>query len=104
MSSHSKYRFSDIQKESLKTLVKALKSGHKEVRSANLNFAINQILERDIHPNNFRPSCKKLVEQGLLMRKRIDYELYVSLTPEGFDKAIKWLNEDAEKLSADNAE
>nr|AKN37490.1 hypothetical protein [Vibrio splendidus] len=55
-------------------------------------MAVNQVLGRDIHPNNFRVSCKDLEECGLVMRKKVELDWYINITPEGFDKALTWLD------------
>jgi hypothetical protein len=47
-------RFSQIQKEILSCLAKGFVKGVKEGKSTVVNHAVNQILGREIHPNNFR--------------------------------------------------
>ncbi|MDH5923207.1 hypothetical protein L8R85_19480 [Vibrio splendidus] len=84
-------RLSQIQKEILSCLAKGFVKGVKEGKSTVVNHAVNQILGREIHPNNFRVSCKALEERGLIMRKKVNLDWYINITPEGFDKALEWL-------------
>ena len=84
-------RTSQIQKEILSCLAKAFTKGVKEGKSTVINQAVNHLLHRDIHPNNFRVSCKTLEERGLVMRKKVDLDWYINITPEGFEMALSWL-------------
>ena len=45
-------RMSQVQKEVLRCLAKAFIKGVKEGKSTVINLAVNQVLGRDIHPNN----------------------------------------------------
>ncbi|MEZ9397675.1 hypothetical protein AB4393_18515 [Vibrio splendidus] len=85
-------RMSQVQKEVLRCLAKAFIKGVKEGKSTVINLAVNQVLGRDIHPNNFRVSCKALEECGLVMRKKVDLDWYINITPDGFDKVLTWLD------------
>ncbi|EKA5635958.1 hypothetical protein OKZ62_001862 [Vibrio navarrensis] len=83
-------RTSKVQKEILLRLINGVFKGVKRVKSTHLNAFVNRSLGKTIHPNNFRTSCEKLAEQGLIVRLKEDFDWYINLTPEGFDKASEW--------------
>ncbi|MDG3034201.1 hypothetical protein P7245_22500 [Vibrio parahaemolyticus] len=86
-----KHRTSKVQKQILKCLVSGLKTGHKDVKSTVLNFAVRRKLteeakeEINIHPNHFRASCALLVERGLIMRWKENLDWFICITPDGID-------------------
>ncbi|MEZ8087924.1 hypothetical protein [Vibrio sp. 10N.261.52.A1] len=86
-------RLSLIQKEILNCLAKAFVKGVKEGKATVINRAVTQTLNREVHPNNFRVSCKTLEERGLIMRRKVGFDWYINITPEGFDEALERLNE-----------
>lgn len=88
------YRYSAVQKEILVSLAKAFINGVKEAKSTDLNSLVNRNLDKDVHPNNFRLSCKTLEERGLIMRKKEDLDWYLNIAPDGFEKAMEWINEE----------
>ena len=85
-------RISQIQKAVLSCLAKAFTKGVKEGKSTVINQAVNHLLQKDIHPNNFRVSCKTLEERGLIMRRKVDLDWYINITPVGFEMALSWLD------------
>ncbi|MEZ8656763.1 hypothetical protein AB6D60_22635 [Vibrio splendidus] len=85
-------RSSRIQKEVLNCLAKGFVKGIKEGKSTVINQAVNQILGREVHSNNFRVSCKALEDKGLIMRKKVELDWFINITPEGFDKVLAWQN------------
>ena len=84
-------RISQIQKAVLSCLTKAFTKGVKEGKSTVINQAVNLLLKRDVNPNNFRVSCKTLEERGLIMRKKMDLDWYINITPKGYEMALSWL-------------
>ncbi|HGF7155242.1 TPA: hypothetical protein AB5C39_003389 [Vibrio mimicus] len=93
----SQYRFGKVQKEILIRLAHGLKLGFKKIKSTMLNEVINKKLGVEIHPNNFRVSCDSLEERGLIMRHKESFDWHLNITPEGFDQAIKWINQDTKE-------
>nr|AKN37126.1 hypothetical protein [Vibrio genomosp. F6]AKN37756.1 hypothetical protein [Vibrio tasmaniensis]AKN39629.1 hypothetical protein [Vibrio tasmaniensis] len=85
-------RMSQIQTAVLSCLAKAFTKGVKEGKSTVINQAVNHRLQRYVHPNNFRISCKTLEERRLIMRKKVDLDWYINITPEGFEMALSWLD------------
>lgn len=85
-------RLSQVQKQILIRLVHAFHRNIKQPKSTILNHAINTVLDKTIHPNNFRTSCKTLEENGLIMRRKIDLDWYVNITPKGYDVALNLLD------------
>ncbi|CAK2397021.1 MULTISPECIES: hypothetical protein [Vibrio] len=81
-------RLSQIQKEILSCLAKGFVKGVKEGKSTVVNHAINQLLRREVPPNNFRVSCEIIEERGLIRRKKVNLDWYINITPEVFDKAL----------------
>ncbi|WP_139686186.1 hypothetical protein [Vibrio tasmaniensis] len=61
-------------------MAKAFTKGVKEGKPTVINQAVNHLLQRDIHPNNFRVSCKTLEERGLIMRKKVGVDGLVAKT------------------------
>ena len=88
----SNQRISQIQKEILTRLAHAFVKGTKEVKSTFLNHAVNRMVGKSIHPNNFRVSCRTLEERGLIMRRKEELDWYVNITPEGFSLALGWIH------------
>ena len=82
-------RTSQIQKEILICWPKRLQRKIKEGKSTVINQAVNLLLKRDVHPNNFRVSCKNFL-RGLIMRKKVDLDWYINITPKGFEIALSW--------------
>jgi DNA-binding MarR family transcriptional regulator len=80
-------RISRTQNDILTTLYKCLIKGIQCVSSSELNDAVDHIQQGKVDRDSFRRSCKTLVDNGLLMRQRIDLKLYVDLTPKGFELA-----------------
>ncbi|MBD1559584.1 hypothetical protein HC752_21815 [Vibrio sp. S9_S30] len=85
------HRFSDIQKAILIRLAHAMMNGTRHGKSTVLNAAVNKVLEKDIHPNNFRASCKTLESRKLIKRQKVDLDWYIKITPEGYDQAMEWI-------------
>ena len=84
-------RMSQIQKAVLSCLTKAFTKGVKDGKSTVINQAVNLLLKRDVHPNNFRVSCKNFL-RGLIMRKKVDLDWYINITAKGFEMALtRWL-------------
>lgn len=86
------HRFSEIQKEILLRLTHAFIRGNKQAKSTVLNAAVNKVLSKDVHPNNFRGSCKTLEQRGFIMRKKVDLDWYINITPKGFEQAMVWID------------
>lgn len=80
-------RLSKAQKETLKLLTKCVYSKINEARAAD----VRRIVAEEMHLNNWRVSLLKLQEQGLLVVRKPDDELYINLTPKGFDKGVELL-------------
>ena len=91
------YRDSDVQKEILFGIFAALRKGIKQVKSSELRHAVNKSLGREVHPNNFRPSCLKLEERGLLVRTKIDLDWHLNITPLGLDFVFDEMDKQEEK-------
>ncbi|MEZ9651018.1 hypothetical protein BCS71_19885 [Vibrio lentus] len=81
-------KMSQIQKAMLSCFAKAFTKGVKEDKSTVIDKAVNHLLQKDTHPNNFRVSCKTLEERGLIMRKKVDLDWYINITPERFELAL----------------
>lgn len=90
-------RFSQVQKELLIVLAKAFMGGVKKAKSTDLNALVNKNLRKEIHPNNWRVSCQKLEERGLIMRGKEDLDWYIWIAPKGFEQALNWLEEQQNK-------
>ncbi|MDE1315534.1 hypothetical protein MEG05_15860 [Vibrio aestuarianus] len=90
--STSNYRFSKVQREILIRLTHAFMRDIKEAKSTVLNQAVNKMLDASIHPNNFRASCKILEERGFIMRKKVEFDWYINITPKGFELALDWID------------
>ncbi|CAK2195157.1 MarR family transcriptional regulator [Vibrio crassostreae] len=86
-------RFSAVQKEILTILTKAFIGGVKEAKSTDVNALVNMNLKKDIHPNNFRTSCKTLEERELIQRRKEEFDWFINIAPDGFEKALEWINE-----------
>ena len=91
------HRFSEIQKEILLRLAHAFIRGSKQAKSTVLNAAVNKMLSKDVHPNNFRSSCQTLEDRGLIMRRKVDLDWYINISPQGFEKALEWIEDDKRK-------
>lgn len=87
-------RFSAVQKEILIILTKAFIGGVKEAKSTDVNALVNMNLKKDIHPNNFRTSCKTLEGRELVQRRKEEFDWFINIAPDGFEKALGWINED----------
>ncbi|WP_045391987.1 hypothetical protein [Vibrio rotiferianus] len=90
--SHIKHRYSAVQKEILIRLTHAFVRGVKEAKSTVLNQAVNKMMSREVHPNNFRASCETLETRGLIMRRKEEFDWYLNITPEGFEQAVEWID------------
>lgn len=86
-------RLSANQKEILIRLYQGVTKGQMKLKSTFLNAVINKTLEKEVHPNHFRGSCRRLEESGLIMRKKEDLEWYINITPAGFDQAEAIIDE-----------
>ncbi|WP_299144081.1 hypothetical protein [uncultured Vibrio sp.] len=88
-------RLSAVQKEILIILTKAFIGGVKEAKSTDVNALVNMNLKKDIHPNNFRTSCKALEERELIhiQRRKEEFDWFINIVPDGFEKALGWINE-----------
>lgn len=95
--STNNHRFSEIQKEILLRLAHAFMRGNKQAKSTVLNAAVNRMLSKEVHPNNFRSSCKTLEDRGLIMRRKVDLDWYINISPQGFEKALEWIEDDKRK-------
>nr|WP_152428725.1 hypothetical protein [Vibrio azureus] len=73
-------------------MFKVVATSPKEVKSTFLNYAVNRMMGKTVHPNNFRVSCRTLEEHGLIMRRKEELDWYVNITPEGFDLALGWIH------------
>jgi len=91
--SDKKHRLSQVQKEILLRLRSGVARGILEAKSTSLNHAVNVMLEKKVHPNNFRTSCRALEEQGLIMRRKHELDWYLNITPEGFEMTSTWLEQ-----------
>lgn len=81
-----KERTSKIHSESLKTLVYMwVKKDIKVIKSTDLNQIVNVRLRDFIHPSNFRESMKRLEKRGFIMRHKVDFDWYVSVTETGYE-------------------
>ena len=64
-----------------------VKDGIKQVKSTDLNAVINKIFKYNVAPTNFRVSCAAMQEQGLIIRSKIGFDWYITITLSGFDVA-----------------
>lgn len=88
------HRFSDIQKALLLALVHGFRKGVKSGKSTYLNYVVSKKLEREVHPNNFRESCKRLEERGLIMRRKVKLDWYLNITPDGLEQVVEWMDDE----------
>ncbi|RSD30462.1 hypothetical protein [Vibrio pectenicida] len=90
----NKHRLSQVQKEILLRLRSGFIRGITEAKSTSLNHAVNVMLDKAVHPNNFRLSCRTLENQGLIMRRKYEFDWYLNITPEGFELTNVWLEQE----------
>ncbi|NOI31805.1 hypothetical protein [Vibrio coralliilyticus] len=89
---NKKYRFSAVQKEILLRLAHSFVRDIKKAKSTVLNQAVNKMLDKEVHPNNFRASCETLESRGLIMRRKEGFDWYLNITPEGYEQAVEWMD------------
>lgn len=83
--SDKNHRTSRIQVQILKCLVSGVKKGHIKAKSTLVNDAVCHVLRTEVHPNNFRTSCEKLEDRGLINRKKENYDWFINITPAGIE-------------------
>lgn len=89
----TKHRISTVQREILLRLAHGFIRGVREAKSTVLNQAVSRMMDKEIHPNNFRTSCETLESRGLIMRRKEAFDWYLNITPEGFEKAVGWMED-----------
>ena len=84
-------RLSQAQKELLTVLTKASTRGIREVKSTDAHALVCRNVKKDIHPNNWRDSCKVLHGHGLIRRykEKDGFDWFMHLTPAGVDKGFE---------------
>ncbi|MDD1829048.1 hypothetical protein LRP52_43550 [Photobacterium sp. ZSDE20] len=75
-------------------MTKGFIGGVREAKSTDVNALVNMNLKKDTHPNNFRTSCKTLEERYLIQRRKEEFAWFINIAPDGFEKALGWINED----------
>ncbi|EGR0199604.1 hypothetical protein ACXIVC_21765 [Vibrio parahaemolyticus] len=84
-------RLSKPQKELLIIMTKAFMSGIREVKSTDAHALVCRNLKKDIHPNNWRDSCKVLHGHGLIRRfkEKDGFDWFMHIKPEGINKGVE---------------
>lgn len=82
-------RISGVQRALLLILAGGFVKGIKSIDSVSLREAIEHKERAKLDRANFRKSCLKLVEHGLINRTDDGEEIQINITPEGFEKAIE---------------
>lgn len=71
--------------EILDILLESFAKGQRQPKSTFVNAILNKRLGKTVHANNFRTTCKLLEQRGFLMRKKIELDWYLNITPNGVD-------------------
>lgn len=85
-------RYSKIQKSILIILTSGFMNGVKSLEAPDLKLAVETLHKASVDNSNFHKSLKVLVERKLVMREDIVHEVWYTITPNGFDKAIELRN------------
>ncbi|CAH9015758.1 winged helix-turn-helix DNA-binding domainprotein [Vibrio phage 282E43-1] len=82
-------RISKVQKQIILVLAACFVSGIRSVDTINLRLAVERKEDASLDRANFRKPYLKLVDNKLIQRRECRKEVYLNITPAGFDMALE---------------
>ncbi|CAH9011862.1 winged helix-turn-helix DNA-binding domainprotein [Vibrio phage 448O51-1] len=82
-------RISKVQKQIILILAASFVSGIRSVDTISLRLAVERKEGANLDRANFRKSYLKLVDNELIQRRECRKEVYLNITPAGFDMALE---------------